>query len=159
MIKKRMLSLCCMVMMVCVFSGCATFPRLLKNPTVRLESIALANNNLIAPRFKLGLRVTNPNSIPLPIKGMNYTIAIQGIELFSGSSNDIPKIAAYGDTLLNLELGTNILKAGNLLRLLLDKTTNTITYDIGAQIDVTGIPTNFNIKETGEIDLTGQSYF
>lgn len=158
MIKKRIFGVFTLIMIL-VISGCATLPNLLKDPSVALESVSLANNNLLSPRFKLVLRVTNPNSIALPVKGMSYTINIQGVELFSGATNDIPQIAAYGDTVLTLELGTNIIKAGNLLRLLLDKSTNTISYNIGAQIDLSGIPTHFNINEAGVINLADQSYF
>lgn len=158
MIRKRILGVFTLVMILIV-SGCATLPNLLKDPSVALESVSLANNNLLSPRFKLVLRVTNPNSIALPIKGMSYAINIQGVDLFSGATDDVPQIAAYGDTLLTLELGTDIIKAGNLLRLLLDKSTNTIHYNLGAQIDLSGIPASFNINEAGDINLTDQSYF
>lgn len=158
MIRKRIFGVFALAMIL-VVSGCATLPNLLKDPSVALESVSLANNNLLSPRFKLVLRVTNPNSIALPVKGMSYAINIQGVDLFSGATSEVPHIAAYGDTLLTLELGTNIIKAGNLLRLLLDKSTNTISYNIGAQIDLSGIPTSFNISEAGEINLADQSYF
>lgn len=158
MIKKRILGVFTLVMLLMV-SGCATLPNLLKDPSIALESVSLANNNLLSPRFKLVLRVTNPNSIALPIKGMSYAITIQGVDLFSGATDEVPHIAAYSDTLLTLELGTDIIKAGNLLRLLLDKSINTINYNLGAQIDLSGIPASFTINEAGEIDLMDQSYF
>lgn len=158
MIRKRILGVFTLVMILIV-SGCATLPNLLKDPSVALESVSLANNNLLSPRFKLVLRVTNPNSIALPIKGMSYVINIQGVDLFSGATDEVPQIAAYGDTLLTLELGTDIIKAGNLLRLLLDKSIHTIHYNLGAQIDLSGIPASFNVNEAGNINLTDQSYF
>ena len=76
-----------MCMLFVVLSACAQFSPVLEKPGVSVENISLANNNFLSPRFNIALRVTNPNSIALPVVGMTYAINIEGVELFNGVKN------------------------------------------------------------------------
>lgn len=136
-----------------VLFGCAQLGQGLEKPSVKLENIALANNNFLSPRFRLSLRITNPNSIALPVEGMTYAVSIEGVELFDGVKNDIPEIAAYSDTLIDVELGTNLLKAASLLSLLKNRTDNNVSYGVDAKIDLSGLLPSFNVQESGMVAL------
>jgi len=119
LLNKKMRFLCIkksiLYLLLVFLSSCAQFSQVLTKPNVSLESITLANNDFLSPRFNVSLRVSNPNSIALPVVGMTYAIKIEGVELFNGVKDDVPVMAAYRDTIINLELGTSILKAVNLI--------------------------------------------
>ena len=142
-----------MCMLFVVLSACAQFSPVLEKPGVSVENISLANNNFLSPRFNIALRVTNPNSIALPVVGMTYAINIEGVELFNGVKNDIPVISAYSDTVINVELGTNLLKAASLLSTLKDRQDTTVNYGLDAKIDLSGILPSFNVSEVGVLEL------
>ena len=135
--------------LVAALGACTQFSSVLQKPHVALENIALANNNLLSPRFKLTIRITNPNGVALPVKGMSYSINIQGVDVFEGVTSKIPNIAAYSDTVIDLELGTDIIKAARLLRAFKDRTDNNVNYGLNAHIDLTGILPSFNVSDTG----------
>lgn len=152
-ILYRSFKLLLLLTLVTVVSACAQFSQSLQKPNIALENITLANDNLLAPRFKLSIRISNPNGIALPIKGMSYAVNIQGVDLFDGVTNQIPNIPAYSDTVIDLELGTNILKAARLLRVFSDRTDNSINYGLNAKIDLTGMLPSFNVKESGLVTI------
>ena len=80
---------------------------------------------------------------------MSYKINIQGVDVFDGVTSKIPSIAAYSDTVVDLELGTGIIKAARLLRAFKDRTDNNVNYGLNAKIDLTGILPSFKVSDTG----------
>jgi len=86
----------------CAFSSCSTINTV--EPEVNLmrvdvQDVTLSHVNLLAD-----LRVFNPNDKALTIQGVDYTLHLEGVKVFSGKSNLSQTIAPqeYGRLILRL---------------------------------------------------------
>jgi len=140
------------IVMLIVLVGCASLK--LEQPRVALESISPLSGTSLQPRVKVTLSITNPNSIALPLKGMSYTIALNGVELIQGASNDLPTIPGYGTESVVVVVGANLSAAPKLLLRFLVNPTQTFDYAFKAKIDLKGPYPSFNIVEAGEIEIS-----
>ncbi len=145
------------LLLVLLCSACASMGtgEALDPPTVSLQSIRPVSGSGATPDFEITLRVVNPNNHSLNIAGVAYDVEVEGHELVSGVSNDIPRIDAYSEENVTLSASVNVFP---LLRLLADVTSNearTLEYQLKAKIDFEGLVPTQRISETGEIDLSG----
>lgn len=94
----------CMLM----FSACATWVQQLDPPYVNLVGFELKEIGLFEQRYLIKLRIQNPNSVPLPIAGMNYALAINEKQFARGVSDQRLTIPAHGDGTLDVEVTSNL---------------------------------------------------
>lgn len=142
---------------VCVMVGaCAHLGTGIEPPKVRVDSLQLLEPRGLSQRFSVGLRVINPNDRVLPVKGLSYTLALNGIELIEGVTNKVPTLEPFSETLVEVEAATDLVAA---LRLLNNLTRSgaeqNITYALTAKVSVQGWPSRLTVKETGEVPLFG----
>lgn len=103
-------------------AGCsALLPdyRHLKEPRVALSELALTDPNPLAPRFRVRLRVENPNDIDVNLDGADATLELNGrpvatgmtrspLRLASGSASEV-ELDVTAQTLSLLELASALL--------------------------------------------------
>ena len=99
-------SLCCIALLF-FLTACASLQSGFATPSVKLVSLTALPANGLEQRFAIGLRVANPNGTALNLVGMTYSIELEGFKLISGVSNNIPTIAAYDETLVEVEASVN----------------------------------------------------
>jgi LEA14-like dessication related protein len=74
---------------------------------------------VLAQRFKVHLHVENPNDRPLPIKSVDCTLQIEGVEVGEGVSTDPFTVPAHGASDFDMIVTTNFASSvPNLLMLL-----------------------------------------
>lgn len=128
-------------------SACATLN--MEPPQVAVTSITPASATGLSTSFDVGLRISNPNSVSLPIKGMSYKIALNGAQVLQGVTNQIPRIPAYGTENVTVTVGANLLSAPKLLSALLNNSDQRIRYDFTTHIDLEGPLPGFDVVESG----------
>lgn len=128
-------------------AGCATLN--MEPPQIALTSITPASTGGLDTSFNIGLRISNPNGVSLPIKGMSYKIALNGAQVLQGVTNQIPRIPAYGTENVTVTVGANLLSAPKLLTSLMRNPDQRIRYDFSTKIDLEGPLPGFNVVETG----------
>ena len=133
--------------------GCASITPIVERPTFALESIELVSANPFSPAFRVNLRIMNGNGIALPINGMEYVIALQGLELFKGSKNNIPSVPANSEISLGLDVTADTLKALELIKIIRSLPTNQVNYRLNATIGMAGLLPRFNIEKLGTATL------
>ncbi|MFT5220496.1 MAG: LEA14-like dessication related protein [Planctomycetota bacterium] len=129
-----------------LFAGCVTIPDDFKEPGVSIVSITPKKSHGVLPQFDIVLRVTNPNRVELDIKGLTYTVHLNGSQLVDGVANDLPIIPAYGEAEVSLSARADLFGGLSLLTGMLADPNEPIGYEFNAAIDVgTFYPTiNFN---------------
>jgi LEA14-like dessication related protein len=137
-----------------LLGGCATLVEEIDPPSVSLQSLRPVAGSGMAPDFEITLRVVNPNNVPLDIVGIGYQVEVQGMELVSGVSSDVPRIGAYeeGDVTLLASINTY-----PLLRLLAEvgnSRARALEYTLRAKIDFSGLVPTQRIEDSGVIDLS-----
>lgn len=88
-----------------LIAGCAGFPYgTISPPRVFLSDIRLVSVGMLEQRYRVELRVRNPNDVELPIRGMEYRLWLNGEEFASGVSDMSWKLPSYGERLVTVNL-------------------------------------------------------
>ena len=134
---------------VLALTGCAGLAPEMDPPKVTVESVESLPSTGGGPRFKINLRVTNPNKPTLDIAGISYSIKVLDRELISGVTNDVPVIEGYSEETVTLEAGINLFQFVRLLAGLGKSTTDALDYQFSAKIDFNGFIPTQRVEETG----------
>jgi LEA14-like dessication related protein len=146
-----------LLVFVCVMvSACAHLGAGLESPKVRVDSLQLLEPRGISQRFLIGLRVINPNDRALPVRGLSYTLALNGYDLLEGVSGRVPVLEPFSETLIQVEAATDLVAALRLLNNLAQPDAGqNISYALTAKISVQGLPGRLTVKEAGDVPLFG----
>ncbi|VUD40227.1 hypothetical protein TDB9533_00010 [Thalassocella blandensis] len=136
---------------VCILTSCSTVS--LDPPAVSVVNIRPQHSGGLDFSVQIGLKISNPNSVALPIRGMSYALMLNNVEVLQGVSNDIPTIAAYGTENVNLTLNSSLFSAPKLLMDLIKKPQNAFDYELRGKIDMANFLPNFNFSEKGTLPV------
>ena len=136
-----------------MLSACATLTSEVDPPKVTMESFRSIASESGTPRFEIKLRVTNPNKQPLDVAGIGYSVEIQGKELVSGVTNDVPLVEAYSEEMVTLEASLQLFQLLRLVTSLATVESDALAYRFSAKIDFKGFTPTQRIEETGTISL------
>ncbi len=136
-----------------VLGGCASLTKEFDPPKVSLENFQSLPSQGGGPRFRIDLEIQNPNAEALDIAGISYDIEVQGKDLISGVSNEVPRIEGYSAEKVTLEAGLNMIE---LIRFLTSIGTShqemhSLEYTFKAKIDFRGLIPTQRIEESGVI--------
>jgi len=95
----------------------------------------------------------NPNRQALNIAGISYSVEFLGKELITGVANDIAPIAGYGEGIVTLDAGLQLLELIRLMTSLGTRGKAPLDYRFTAKIDFNGFTPTQRIEETGKIAL------
>src|ERR1700758_1843671 len=70
---------------VALLGGCALAPKL-TTPRLTIVGVRLEGSDLLAQRLRVRVHVQNPNDRTLPVKGIDYTLDVDGQPFASGES-------------------------------------------------------------------------
>tara|TARA_R110002072_G_scaffold121598_1_gene255486 strand:+ start:1540 stop:2004 length:465 start_codon:yes stop_codon:yes gene_type:complete len=141
------------VLSLMFLAGCASLTPPIDPPKISLVSFKSLPTQGSAPRFEIKLRVMNPNKQALDIAGISYSVELLGKELVTGVANDVAPIAGYGEGVVTLEAGLQLLELLRLMASLGSTGGEPLAYRFTAKIDFNGFIPTQRIEETGEIAL------
>lgn len=133
--------------------GCATLNPGFETPTVTISSFKTLPSEGMMPAFAIGLRVVNPNSIPLELRGISYTVSLDGNDVIKGVGNDLPVIEAYGEGEFNLTASADLFAGVRLVTDLLKSNKDTFAYEVEAKLDIGTFTPAIRVRDGGEISL------
>lgn len=140
-----------------LLSGCAGMMPGYEKPQVNITSVALAPESAAgrAPRFNIGIQVINPNRAPLSLRGMSYSLEVEGNRVLSGANADLPEVPGYGMADFVIEASPNLIGSIRLLSDLFARQRDTLGFSFKARIDAGGILPYINVEESGSFSLSG----
>jgi LEA14-like dessication related protein len=100
---------------VAMLASCALAPKF-ETPKLSVVDVQIQGSDLWAQHLKVRMHVQNPNDIALPIKGITYTIEVDGQQFASGESATSFVVPALGEAEFDMNVTSNM--AGALLKLL-----------------------------------------
>jgi LEA14-like dessication related protein len=150
-VKRLGVFLCAVLAALSV--GCAGVVREMDPPKISVESVESAPAESGAPRFRIVLRVINPNTQSLDIAGISYGIEIMDQEVISGVTNDVPVIEGYSEGIVTLDAGLQLFQFMKLLTTLGRSRGEPLEYRFVAKIDFKGLVPTQRIEERGELAL------
>ena len=151
--KKSLLRSVAVMCWLLMLSACATLTSDIDPPKVTMESFSPIPSETGAPRFEIKLRVINPNKQPLDVAGISYGVEIQGRELVTGVTNDVPLVEAYSEQVVTLEAGLQLFQLLRLVTSLATIESEALAYRFSAKIDFRGFTPTQRIEESGTFSL------
>jgi hypothetical protein len=137
--------------------ACASLDPDYEEPTVTLSSFNAIPSEGMVPAFEIGLRIINPNSKPLNLEGIVYTISLQGHELVKGVGKDFPVIEGYSEGVVKLTASANLLAGIRFVGDMMGQPEQALEYEFKAKLDMGGLYPSIRISETGDLNLGGQT--
>jgi LEA14-like dessication related protein len=94
-----------------VLAGCAAFAPKLETPELELLGIQMLSTDMFAQKFRVRVKVENPNDIELPIRGLEYQIYLMGDSFAEGNSMDRFVVPAKGEAEFDMVITTNFVSS------------------------------------------------
>ncbi len=142
------------ILLLIFVSGCTALQPGYETPVVSITSFKTIPTKDIIPQFEISLRIINPNRSPLDLKGISYTISLEGHKVMTGVSNKLPMIEAYdqGDVVLkaSMDLFRSITFFTDLIK---TKNKNNISYSLKAKLDAGSLHPLIYTTKKGQINL------
>jgi LEA14-like dessication related protein len=136
-----------------LLAGCATVGTLDEPPTVSLVHIEPEEFQLLEQRYRITLRVLNPNDAPLTVRGLSYEIHLNDRLFGNGVSGERVTIPAYGDETISVTLVSNLARVYEQFRQLTESEEVIISYAIMGRLSVEGALGKVPFDYEGELDL------
>jgi len=134
-----------------LFTGCTTLGKYPEQPRVSLVSIQPKDMNLLEQRYGLQLRILNPNETAIPVKGLNYSLEINGREFAYGVSRQDVSIPAFGEALLDVDVVSNLLQVMQQVQELGEAQQDSLKYRLSGQISLAGSLVKLPFDYHGEL--------
>ncbi len=126
-----------------------------ETPVVSLSSFGLVPGEGRAPRIAMTLRVVNPNRTPLRMRGLSYTVALEGHRMLTGVTSRLADVPPYAETEIELNSPIDLLSSIRLFNELINTPgRDRLKYTLDARIDVDGVLMPLRLEEDGELVFT-----
>jgi len=105
-----------LVFLTALVGGCALIPTHLQAPQLSLVDVQLLKSDLLVQRFRVRIRVANPNDRELDVAGIDYRLQLEGEDFASGVTAASFVVPALGESEFEMTMNTNM--AATVLKLL-----------------------------------------
>jgi LEA14-like dessication related protein len=132
---------------------CACAPKHFEEPQVSITGVQIVSLDVWQQRIRVHLHVHNPNSVPLPVKAIEYNLEAAGQQVASGSSDDGFTVPAGGDAEFDTTITTNI--ASTLINILArgGGTGQSIDYHLTGKVVLKGFLPTLPFDQRGTFKL------
>lgn len=127
-----------------------------ETPTVNVSYFRPLSAQGIAPRFGIGLHIINPNDFDLDIRGISYTVSIQGQKIIVGVARDLAPIAAYSEGNADLLASTDMISGIRLITGLMREGRSSLTYKLDAKLDIRDFGRRVHVVREGTFSFSGE---
>lgn len=134
-------------------AGCSSWFRSdFQDPQLHLLRVDVIKAKLHEQRFALHFRVENPNAFELPVRGLKYTVHLNGLPLATGESSTWINVPAHGQREFEVPVRTNLWRHLKGLVKSLETPEQPIRYGLYGDLK-TGVlfGRNVHIQSNGEI--------
>lgn len=153
--KNRSIAFMLVILASMLMSACANLRTDYESPRLQLAGIELLPSNNLEARFKLSLRLENPNREELNLAGVSYVLNLQGFDVIHGVGNNIPSIPAYDSREFDVFAQASLIQSIRLIRELSHNKQSALDYKMKLKLDTGGLWPALRIEDSGRIDLEG----
>lgn len=136
-------------------AGCATVPDIVP-PRLTVVNIGMLSADIFSQQFRVRLHVENPNSLEIPVTGIDYELFLEGDSFAEGVTKQAFVVPAMGETEFEMNVRTNFVSSiGRLLSRMNGRDGNKVNYTISGKVTI-DLPFVGDIPfaDTGTVDLT-----
>jgi LEA14-like dessication related protein len=139
-----------------LFAACTSLGPKLETPKLELVDVQMLTTDMFAQRFKVRVKVINPNDLELPVRGLEYTIIMMGDSFAEGMSDHAFVLPARGEAEFDMMVTTNFVSSfGRLLSRVQGGKLENIDYEITGKVMVDkGVVRKIPFNHRGTVDFT-----
>ena len=108
---RRLPLLVWLLVMVGPLFSCAAISTRPEPPNISLVDLRPLDVGLFEQRYRLRLRIQNPNPFALPIRGMDYVLHLNDREFGYGVSPEAATVPAFGERVIEVDVVSNLARA------------------------------------------------
>jgi LEA14-like dessication related protein len=125
-----------------------------ERPKVDVVGISKNETDNAALQFTIQLRIVNPNAEPINLRGLYYELSLDGINVVSGTANNIPQIEGFSDTIVSVSSAASLVNSVRLAARLMNAPSNELPYELRAKLGSSSkwMPAT-TVTETGVLPL------
>jgi LEA14-like dessication related protein len=126
-----------------------------KLPDISLDDVRISALSATGATLTFSLNMTNSNSFPVQLNGLDYGIQLGGIEFADGRMRDVSTLNKRGDTRVDIPVNISFFNLGHSAYRLLTGTSSDfdLTGAMQFKVPAKGIE-NFPFRKTGTVKLT-----
>lgn len=133
--------------LVLLLSGCAGFGVRSQPPRVTLVDLEPLSVTLFEQKYRIQLRVQNPNPEPLAIRGMHYSLELNGKDFLDGVSGQRVEVPAFADQVIETEGVTSLFGFLRQVQAVQQGEMDSLRYRVSGRIslerDLLGLPFDY----------------
>ena len=139
-----------------LLAACSTLSPKLEAPDLEVIGIQMLSTDMFAQKFRVRVRVTNPNDLELPVKGIEYQIILMGDSFAEGNSTDRFVLPANGEAEFDMTVTTNFVSSfGRLLSRVGGGKLENLDYEIAGHVMLDkGFVKKIPFSKSGQVDIT-----
>ena len=134
--KHVVANICLLLYCTATLTACSLFGGYQETPHVSLVGIQPIEMGLLEQRYELQLRILNPNDKEIPVKGLSYSIEINGHEFAYGVSRQPVTIPPFSEALLDVEVVSNLLNVMQQFQEISGESSNSLKYRLRGKISL-----------------------
>jgi LEA14-like dessication related protein len=144
------------VLCTLILAGCSSLGPKLEAPQLEITGVQMLSTDMFAQKFKVRVKVENPNQIELPVRGLEYQILLMGDSFAEGQSNDVFVLPAGGEAEFDMLVTTNFVSSfGRLLSRVGGGKLEDIDYEIAGKVFVDkGVLRKIPFNHRGTVDFS-----
>jgi hypothetical protein len=133
--------------------GCSAAPRSLQPPRVEVVGLSVLSPGAAAPRFRVSLRITNPNPEALSVETLRFSVRLGGEGVLDGDAAEPITVPAQGEQTLRVDVDGALVSSPS--RLLALATDNAVPYDLFGNLSLERrAPNTFPFNASGRVPLS-----
>jgi len=146
------------ILLIAIFgfflNGCATLQTDYESPGVSITSFKAIPGQGMVPEFEIGLHIVNPNRSALDLKGISYTVNLEGHNILTGASNKLPMIEAYGEGDVLLHASVDFFNSiGFFTDLVRNQKREKFSFSLNVKLDAGTLHPLIRVSKKGSIAL------
>lgn len=122
------------VLLTFFLGGCATMDPDYEQPKVDVVGITKSETDTAALQFTIQLRILNPNAETIRLDGLYYELSLDGIEVVTGTANNLPPIEGYSSTVVLVRSAASLVNSVRFAARLMETTGDEIPYELRAKL-------------------------
>ncbi len=144
-----------LAMILLVLAGCSGMLTKPERPEVSVVGITLVESGLLQQRFRVELRVQNPNNFDLPIDGMQMQLDLNGKKFVTAVSGKSVTVPRFGSALMEIDAVSTLSGLLGQLNDIASGKIVSVSYKLTGSAHLSRPSMNLPFIEEGAIDLSG----
>lgn len=147
----RCLFLPALLLAVGLLPSCSLWRHALEAPEVELVDVELVRARLLEQQFLLHFRAENPNDVSLPIRGLRYTVYLDGVKLAHGNSSQHFTLPPRGSSTFTVTVHSNLWRHLRTLIGRLQDPQQPLAYRLEGEVHTGLLGSSFRLQRSGEL--------